>query len=334
MKIFILKDIKEGAWGGANQFFRLLKKKFEQRAVLALTPHDADIILIDSYQRLQESLHLKKKYPEKKYIFRLGPMFYLHRGWHWKSMDRLVVAVVNACADGIIFQSAWSKEKFTALGIHESIHATVIHNSADRSIFQYKKRNISRQQKEKIHIVSSSWSANKLKGGEHVAYLDQQIGKKFQFTFIGNTTYTFEHIVHVSPKESDALAEIMDASQIYVSAAAHEACSNAIVEAMSLGLPVVALDSGANKEIIGDRGVLYQKKEDILQAIDTCIASYDAISERLAGWHPDAASAYIIFFEHCILKRNVLTKRIVLLWLKLKATCIFAFIKLVDKIVY
>ena len=180
MKIFILKDIKEGAWGGANQFFRLLKKKFEQRDVLALTLHEADVILIDSYQRLQESLRLKKKYPEKKYIFRLGPMFYLHRGWHWKSMDRLVVAVVNACADGIIFQSAWSKEQFIALGIHESIHATVIHNSADRSIFQYKKRNISTHQKEKIHIVSSSWSANKLKGGEHVAYIDQHLGKKFQ----------------------------------------------------------------------------------------------------------------------------------------------------------
>jgi glycosyltransferase involved in cell wall biosynthesis len=58
-------------------------------------------------------------------------------------------------------------------------------------------------------------------------------------------------------------------SDIFIHSSKGEGCSNAILEAMSMGLPVIASDTGGTSEIVGDNAILfpYQDNEALLEAI-------------------------------------------------------------------
>ena len=54
---------------------------------------------------------------------------------------------------------------------------------------------------------------------------------------------------------SPQLATLMRSNHAMIHAAWNEPCSNAIVEAMACGLPVIYRDSGGSRELAGDYGV-------------------------------------------------------------------------------
>jgi len=63
--------------------------------------------------------------------------------------------------------------------------------------------------------------------------------------------------------EPGELAKELKSSDIFIFTSRIESCSNALLEALHCGLPVVAPNSSSNPEVVGKRGLLYSTVEEI-----------------------------------------------------------------------
>lgn len=67
MKISILMNLKEGPFGGGNQFLKALKKYFTTLGVYERNPNNVDIIIFNSFP-FEEEFRFKQAYTLKKKI--------------------------------------------------------------------------------------------------------------------------------------------------------------------------------------------------------------------------------------------------------------------------
>lgn len=280
MKIHIFYTFKEGSWGGGNQFLKVLKSQFEQKGVYAPSAKSADVILFNGYQELKPLIKSWVFDHGKKRAYRLGPVMSLHRkGMKWKIVDHLMAIVATVCADVVIFQSHWSYTQAKKFGFGKKKNFVIIPNAVDQSIF-YKKESLDMH--SPISLVYTSWSSNANKGFSLLNYLDRHLDfNKYQVKFVGNSPVQFENIKVLAPMQSKELAEELRSSDIFISPTKDDACSNAILEALSCGLPVVALASGGNGELIDGAGVLFSDEKEVIGAIDTVATDIDIYAHKI-----------------------------------------------------
>lgn len=269
MKINICSKLKDGIWGGGNQFLRALQKELIFRGIYTETPSNADAVVFNSYQDSFRVIKYWFRSKDKKIVYRLGPIFYLHRGMKWIVVDYFVILVANIFSDLIIFQSKWSYNMALNLGLNTKKKYRIINNSVDNTIF-FRNQTRDGVDNRRINLVYTSWSSNPNKGYSYLEYLDKNLDfTRFTFKFIGNSPVAFKNIQIAKPLQSKDLAVELRRSDIYVSPAKDDACSNAILEAMSCGLPVAALDSGANRELVNEGGAMFKGREDLLPTINS-----------------------------------------------------------------
>ena len=267
MKINIYSKLVAGAWGGGNQFLKALKAEFIKQGIYADSKTEADAVIFNSYQDLWPLIKCWFINRKSKIVYRLGPVFYLHRGLKWKIIDKLVIYVANMFADLIIFQSKWSYEQALKLSFSKNKKYFIIPNAVDGEIF-FQNQTV-KVKTNKINLIYTSWSANPNKGFSYLNFLDKNLNfNKFQMKFIGNSPVSFKNIEILKPLPSRELADELRQADIFISPAKDDACSNAILEALACGLPVVALNSGSNGELIGKAGVLFDDNEGLLSALE------------------------------------------------------------------
>ncbi len=305
MKINIFFDIQDGSRGGANQFLRALRNEFDRRGIYEIDPLKADVIILNSYHKLDEIFSFMITKPEAILLHRLGPVFHYHRGKAWKPYDRFIIRFANALTDGIIFQSEWSHKEAETLGLKESMKTAIIHNAADGNIFNRSAAKTYPDIDRRFRLIASSNSDNREKGSGYFEFLDKHLDfTKYKMTFVGRSKSAFANIEHIPPQESKRLAELLKSADAYVSPVRNEACSNAILEAFACGLPVIALNDSSNPEIVGAAGELFHGKDDLLERIERIRnnhASYtEAIRKRTMS---DVTDRYIEFMESCISTR-------------------------------
>ncbi len=288
-KIHILYDIKDSTWGGGNQFMKVLRHKFQMNDVYAEKIEDADVILFSSHHQMEDVIRAKIKYPDKHFVQRMGSVFTYARGD--KYLDRLVIGMNNNIADGTIFQSRWQEAKLTEIGLPVGI-STIIHNAPDSYSFN-NKRNEKKQlsndlfphtksRRNKIRLITTGWSTGDIKGFDIYEYLDKHLDfNKYQFIFLGNSKTKFKNIESFPPQISMVVASMLKGSDIFITATQHDACSNSLVEALHCGLPVVARNSGGHPELVGKAGVLFDGKEDVLEAIEMASSNLKAFREQI-----------------------------------------------------
>lgn len=312
MKISIVYKFKNGPWGGGNQFLKILKQEFEKNNIYASDIAGADAIIFNSNYELASLIRTRIRYPEKKIIHRLGPVFHLYRGAKWKIIDRLIIQTANLAADLVIFQSEWSYEQAKDLGFDASKKHAFIGNSADNTIFNSVAN--SGLKGGKVKLVSDSWSDNWKKGFAFYKYLDENLDfKKFEMTFIGNSPIAFKNIRILNPLPSKELASELRKNDIFISAVEDDAYSNSIVEALSCGLPVIGLDSGGNEEIIGAGGELFDSETQMLEKIELLKNNYLSYKNRIKIVSAEEiADRYAVEIEN-IPKSTVETKKIKLM---------------------
>jgi len=286
MKINIFYQTKKGPWGGGNQFVLALTKYLKRFNQYAQNPEDADAILFNlnpsaSLPMLLSRLKiLKNKHPKKLVFCRIDGPVYLVRNKDL-DLDHAFYKLICALSDGVIFQSNWSRQNNYNLGLKHHEFEKVIMNASDPNIFNNHGK-FPFSNKRKPRLIITSWSSNWRKGFEIYNWLDQHLNfDKFELTFAGNTPITFSNIKHIPPLDSEKLADLLKYNDIYLTASQKDPCSNALIEALSCGLPSLAKNDGGHPEIVGKGGELFHEPQEIPELLHNIINNYNTYQNNI-----------------------------------------------------
>ena len=309
MKISICYEFVEGPWGGINQFLKSLKKEFINQGFFEEDFEKADILLFNGHPFgkqyfFDRILNLKQKFPDKIILYRIDGPISLYRDEDGE-FDRCISMIASTFADGVIFQSNWCREQNKELFNVGSHYETVIYNAPDGTLFNQagKKEVRGRNDSDKIKLIATSWSDNWNKGFEIYKYLDENLDfLRYEMTFVGNTPVEFKNIKHVNPVPSEELSGILREHNIYITASRNDPCSNSLIEALSCGLPSVALNDGGHPELIDSGGELFNGKEDVISKIEKVVNNYDYYKYKIPVFSIEKVAKYYYNFAYRIYK--------------------------------
>lgn len=91
---------------------------------------------------------------------------------------------------------------------------------------------------------------------------------------------TYEHVIYQGTVNHDLLPEYLSAADIFVPPTNNEGCSNAVVEAMACGLPVVSSDMDFNWDILDQNNSILVDPYDIDAIASAIQRLYDDIDFR------------------------------------------------------
>tara|TARA_B100000315_G_scaffold99031_1_gene91116 strand:- start:159 stop:1157 length:999 start_codon:yes stop_codon:yes gene_type:complete len=277
IRIHIHCEFHDGPWGGGNQFLKALRNELIRKDCYVDDPENGDVILFNSHHHLKEIMRLERRYRDKIFVHRVdGPISY--RGEEGRKTDKTIFTINSLVADGTVFQSNWSRRESHKQGMKDNHYETVIHNAPDPNIFAANGQapRWVGASNGKIRLIAMSWSINQGKGFDIYHFLDEHLDfEKYEMTFVGRSDRSFENINIIGPVPSEQVAQHLHQHDIFVSASKLEACSNSLVEALNCRLPSVVMNTSSNPEILGERGQIFDGKEDVIQKIEKVAENID-----------------------------------------------------------
>ncbi len=164
-------------------------------------------------------------------------------------------AVVNLLADVTIFQSEYSR--WAARMAYRVIRhdGPVIFNPVDVDRFRPDGDRLPLP--DGIRVACVSWSMNPRKGASEV-YAVARENLDVSFYLCGrfrNLPSESRNLHHLGVLGRDNLAGVLRSCQVLLTFSRNEACPNHVIEALSTGRPVLYVDSGATKELVGPCGL-------------------------------------------------------------------------------
>ncbi len=269
--IYINQKIIDGAAGGGNQFLRGLSADFHEQGRSNADLAHCGVIIVNShhwYGSLLKISFWKLRNPSWIILHRVdGPVSVARGLRNNEYIDWEINYFIKYFVDAAIFQTQWSKKKCIALGMQIPFHTANILNGANHH-FGVKDSAV-KKERERIHIIATSWSNNEKKGFDIYRYLDDNLDfTKYHLTFVGNSPCIFKNIEVKEPVDLGDLAKLMQSNDIYLTASIDDPCSNSLIEGIVSGLVPVARNSGGHPEIVANQNLLFHGKEDILNVID------------------------------------------------------------------
>lgn len=298
MKLHILTELQDGAWGGGNQFQKALRGYLQERDSYAEEIEKTDAVLANSHhwgEHLLEVFRLKRCNPGLIILHRVdGPVSVVRSMPCKLVVDQSIMGFNERFADGTIFQSMWSKGQCLALGMDASKPHVVIHNAPDPAIFYPPQE---RAPANRVRLVAGSWSTNERKGFDVYRHLDEHLDfSRYAFTFVGNSPVTFRNIQHKPPMSSEALADELRSHELFVHASHMESCSNSLIEAMNCGLVPVVRNNTSHPEIVSCGGLLFEGVDDVLSKIELAVLQQDDLRNTMRPpTLEDVGAAYLEF---------------------------------------
>ena len=278
-EISIFHEFHKPPFGGGNQFLIALEKEFQKRGKDVgrnQIGSNTKVTLFNSYNFDFGALeNLKKKF-NPTMVHRVDGPIGTYRG-EGVEIDQKIWEMNHKLADKTIFQSQYSLDKHTELGLKFK-NPTVIPNASDPTIFNSNNRISPPDSSRKIRLIATSWSDNPKKGGPILSWLDEHLDHtKYELTFVGRTQAEFKN------------AKVLGAD---------DPCSNALIEALSCGLPAVYLKSGGHPELVKDGGVSFTETENLLAAIDQVADNFESYQSKIKVMTlPEVADQYLKVFN-------------------------------------
>jgi glycosyltransferase involved in cell wall biosynthesis len=262
--------------GGGHQFLRALVAELERRGLrveLNRISGGTPVCLFNSFNFDFRRLRRFAR-DDVRFVHRVDGPIGTYRGFDDGTDAR--IAIVNAeLADATICQSQYSLAAHRELGI-ELRDPVVLPNAVDPAVFHPP---ASREPLagRRVRVIASSWSDNPNKGADVLAWLDRNLDfDRFELTFAGRAHESFERIRMLGAITTDALADELRLHDVYLAPSRNDPCSNALLEALACGLPVVFRASGGHPELVGDAGVSFAGAEESGEALERIAAEVDA----------------------------------------------------------
>ncbi len=270
--------------GGANQTLGAILAEMRRRGVrveVGRISHSTRACLFNSFNFDVERLELlAQRVADVRMVHRVGAVTSLYRGFD-DGTDARVGEMNARLADATIAISKATVEMYRKIGV-DLVEPRVIYNGCDPRIFHPAGR-AAFGRGRKIRLISSSWSDNPRKGAPVYRWLEDHLDwDRYEFTFVGNTPVPFSRIRHVPPVPSRELADLLRQHDIYLTATENDAYSNALVEALSCGLPAVYLDSGGSREAVKRAGFGFREMGEIPALLDLLVDEYERRQEAIS----------------------------------------------------
>lgn len=293
--VTFFREFVKPPYGGGNQFMLALRREFVSRGINVLVNEVRDDVsgyFFDSAWFDEDLLNGVAKLKNPKIIHRIDGPIHLYRGKD-KEIDDRIFEINRAFATSTVLQSVFTMRKVYEVG-YRPINPVVVHNGSDPDIFNSRKK-VPFAADRKVRIIATSWSNNPRKGGDVYKWLDKNLDfDRFEFLFVGRVSESFQNIKMIDPVGSEKLADYLRQSDLYITASQNESCSNALIEALSCGLPAVYLDSGSNSELVGYGGLPFNDAGEVPECLDRISAHYDLFQNCLRPpTISQAADAYL-----------------------------------------
>ena len=266
MKISINTKITEGAWGGSNQFVKILTEHLIQHGhkVTFTLKGDIDLILMihPSYTGMRSyDINDIRSYlschPATLMVHRVNTCDE-RRGY---GNENEIILGANKYANYTIFISSFLRDLYVHNGFDQKRPHCIILNGADEEVFNPENR-VDWKPTDKLKIITHHWANAYTKGFDIYERLDLLLGTKpfsdlFEFTFIGNAPkgLHFKHTRVIQPLASLELAQAIKQHHIYLTATRNEPAGMHHLEGMRCGLPILYLNSGALPEYCSPYGI-------------------------------------------------------------------------------
>jgi glycosyltransferase involved in cell wall biosynthesis len=263
--------------GGGHQFLRALVAELERRNLTVelneISP-GTTACLVNSFNFDFRRLRRFTR-DDVRFVHRVDGPIGTYRGYD-DGTDSRIAGLNASLADATIVQSRYSLEAHQALGI-ELVEPHLISNTVDPALFH---PNAEREPLagRRVRVIASSWSDNPNKGADVLRWLDRNLdGARYELTFAGRTDddFDFERTRVLGPIATEPLAAELRRSDVYLAPSRNDPCSNALLEALASGLPVVFRASGGHPELVGDAGIAFEEPEEVADALDRLVAELD-----------------------------------------------------------
>lgn len=197
-----------------------------------------------------------------------------------KTMSSRELEKLTSAVTGVISVSSVNKRKCIKYHLAEDDMIGVFPNCVDTNLFRQLDK---RQCRLRLNLPLDDFIIVFVggfiprKGGEKLAHAISLIeDSTIKVMFIGKPFpgYSFDFdcpgIIHKGPVEHNKLPLFLNAADIFVLPTQNEGCSNAIVEALSVGIPVVSSDRAFNDDILDEENSIRVDPNDV-QAIREAI---------------------------------------------------------------
>lgn len=267
-------------YGGSNQFLNALRDELRSRGLhvsdgavgrktRACLLHSYLVDVEDVRARLHDGLRV---------VHRVDGPVAMYRGADDGS-DEKIVEINHEFAQATIFQSRWSLDAHREAGI-ELREPVVITNAVDpRVFFAPPPTSLG----ARVRLIATSWSDNPNKGGETLQWLARTLDpERYSLTFVGRVQTDLVPARVVPPLDSEGVAALLREHDVYVAPSRNDPCSNALLEALACGLPVLYLRSGGHPELVGDAGLGYDDRDEIPGLLHRLVAEYEEFRARIS----------------------------------------------------
>lgn len=281
-------------YGGGNQFLRALWDEWQRRGwrlenntvspatrACVFNAFNFDLVRLRRFRRAGCRM-----------VHRVDGPVSVYRGSD-DAIDRRIAEMNAELADVTVFQSEYSRRRHEQMGLAFT-NPHVIRNAADPRLFHPPAA--PRPRRERISLITTSWSDNPNKGAAVFKWLEEHLDwRRFDLTFVGRSAVRFERIRTLPPVPSRELADLLRAHDVFISASQHESCSNALIEALSCGLPALYIESGANREIVGDAGLAFTAPQELPALLERMAGELDTFRARIQA--PSIAAVADAYLE-------------------------------------